>query len=70
MEQQSGGSAPPAWFSDHPLTQDRIADIQSMVNQLSPAALGTLTEDTQAFHDFKSRVMALPPAPPPQQAPQ
>ena len=69
LEQQSGGAAPPAWFSDHPLTQDRIADIQSMVNQLPPATLGTLTEDTKAFQEFKARVMALPPAPPPQQLP-
>ena len=65
MEQESGGSTAPAWFSDHPLTQDRIADIQSMVNQLPSSALGTLTEDTRAFEDFKARIMALPPAPPP-----
>jgi predicted Zn-dependent protease len=63
MEQQSGGSAAPAWFSDHPLTQDRIADIQKLINQLPPATLGTLTDDTRAFQDFKARVMALPPAP-------
>jgi predicted Zn-dependent protease len=70
MEQQSGGSSGPAWFSDHPLTQDRITDIQNLINQLPPATLGTLTEDTRAFQDFKSRIMSLPPAPPPQQAPQ
>ena len=70
MEQQSGGSAPPAWFSDHPLTQDRIADIQNLINQLPPQTLGTLTDDTRAFHEFKARLMSLPPAPPPQQPPQ
>lgn len=70
MEQQSGGSSAPAWFSDHPLTEDRIADVQNLINQLPPATLGTLTEDTRAFEDFKSRIMSLPPAPPPQQAPQ
>ncbi|HET7623048.1 MAG TPA: M48 family metallopeptidase [Gemmatimonadaceae bacterium] len=69
MEQQSGGSSVPAWFSDHPLTQDRIADIQNLINQLPPGTLGTLTEDTRAFHDFKARIMALPPAPPPAQQP-
>lgn len=70
MEQQSGGSAPPAWFSDHPLTQDRIADVQNLINQLPPATLGTLTDDTRAFQEFKARLMSLPPAPPPQQVPQ
>ena len=70
MEQQSGASAPPAWFSDHPLTQDRIADVQNLINQLPPATLGTLTEDTRAFQEFKARLMSLPPAPPPPQAPQ
>ncbi len=69
MEQQSGGSQVPGWFSDHPLTQDRIADIQNMINKLPPARLGTLTENTRAFEDFKARVMALPPAPPPAQQP-
>lgn len=70
MEQQGGGSSTPAWFSDHPLTQDRITDIQNLINQLPPATLGTLTEDTRSFQDFKSRIMSLPPAPPPQQSPQ
>lgn len=69
MEQQSGGASTPAWFSDHPLTQDRIADIQNRINQLPQGTLGTLTEDTRAFQDFKARVMALPPAPPPKQQP-
>lgn len=63
MEQQSGGSSAPAWFSDHPLTQDRISDIQNLINQLPPSTLGTLTDDTRAFQQFKTRVMALPPAP-------
>lgn len=70
IEQQSGGSSVPGWLSDHPLTEDRIADVQNLINQLPPETLGTLTEDSQAFHDFKSRLMSLPPAPPPQQAPQ
>jgi len=67
MEQTSGGSSVPAWFSDHPLTQDRISDIQNMINQLPPATLGTLTDDSRAFQDFKARIMALPPAPQPSQ---
>ena len=70
MEQKSGGSSVPGWFSDHPLTQDRIADIQNLVNRLPPATLGTLTEDTRAFQDFKARIMALPPAPAPKESSQ
>lgn len=69
QEGEQGGGGVSAWFSDHPLTQDRITDIQGMVNQLSPQQLGTLTKDTRAFEDFKSRVMALPPAPPPPKQP-
>jgi beta-barrel assembly-enhancing protease len=70
LDQEGEGSAGvAAWFSDHPLTQDRIRDIQNLVNQLPPEKLGTLTEDTRAFEDFKARVMALPPAPPPPSQP-
>lgn len=68
-EQGSAPSGALAWFSDHPLTQDRITDIQGMINQLPPATLGTLTEDTQAFRDFRASIMALPPAPKPVQPP-
>ena len=64
-EQGQGGGGVAAWFSDHPLTQDRIRDVQGLINQLPPAKLGTLTEDSRAFEDFKARVMALPPPPPP-----
>jgi predicted Zn-dependent protease len=66
-EEKGGGSPVDAWFSDHPLTQDRIADVQSLVDKLDPAILRTLTEDSKAFHEFKDRVHALPPGPKPQQ---
>jgi len=56
------------WFSDHPLTQDRIADIQKLIDAKDPAILRTLTEDNKAFHDFKDRVHALPPGPKPKAA--
>jgi predicted Zn-dependent protease len=63
-EQQSGGnSAVSSWFSDHPGTQDRIADIQGMLAQVPASKLRTLTSDTQAFQQMKRRVMSLPPAP-------
>lgn len=63
-EQQSGGSsAVSSWFSDHPGTQDRIADIQRMLAQVPASTLRSLTTDTQAFEQMKRRVMSLPPAP-------
>jgi predicted Zn-dependent protease len=66
-EEQSQPSALEAWFSDHPLTQDRINDIQGMVNQLPPDKLASLSTDSQEFHAFKDRVAALPPPPPTKQ---
>jgi predicted Zn-dependent protease len=48
------------WFADHPTEESRIADIQSKINALNPAALRSMTEDSQAFHNFKSRVASLP----------
>jgi len=64
-EQQSEPSGVEAWFTDHPLTADRIKDVQGMIAQLDQAQLAKLTTDTQQFQDFKRRVHALP-APPPQ----
>jgi len=62
-EQQSNNSNVSSWFSDHPGTQDRIADIQRMLTQVPASQLRSLTTDTQAFQSMKRRVMSLPPAP-------
>ena len=67
-EEKGGGSPVDAWFSDHPLTQDRIADVQRLVDAMDPALLKTLTEDNGAYHAFKDRVHALPPGPKPKAA--
>jgi predicted Zn-dependent protease len=48
------------WFADHPTEESRIADIQGKINAMNPAVLRTLTEDSQAFHNFKTRVASLP----------
>jgi predicted Zn-dependent protease len=50
------------WFADHPTEESRIADIQSKIDGVNPAVLRTLTEDSQAFHNFKTRVASLPKA--------
>jgi len=62
-EQQGNNSNVASWFSDHPGTQDRIADIQRMLAQVPASKLRSLTSDTQAFQQMKRRVMSLPPAP-------
>ena len=48
------------WFASHPTEEDRIRDTQAKVNSISPAVLRTLTNDSQAFQNFKARVRSLP----------
>ncbi len=64
-EQQAGGgsSGVSAWFSDHPGTQDRIADIKRMLSQVPQSELDRLTTNTSAFNSMKARLSQLPPAP-------
>ena len=67
-EQQSGGGGnTAAWFADHPGTQDRIADIQRMLNQVSAATLNSLATNEAAFTSMKARLARLAPAPRAQQ---
>lgn len=56
-----------AWFLTHPLEEDRITAIQARINQLPPNTLASLGTDTRNFHSFKSRLLSLPPSPPPRQ---
>jgi predicted Zn-dependent protease len=67
-EQQSGsGGNAAAWFSDHPGTQDRIADIQRMLNQVPAATLNSLATNESGFNTMKARLAQLAPAPRAQQ---
>jgi predicted Zn-dependent protease len=52
-----------AWFATHPLEEDRIAEVQRLINTLTPAQLAPLTKDSENFHSFKSRLATLPAAP-------
>ena len=52
-----------AWFSSHPLEEDRIAATEALIAQIDPAILSTLTMDSRNFQLFKQRVASLPPAP-------
>jgi len=63
-EQQSGGSGDvAAWFSDHPGTSDRIADIQRMLNQTPASTLNGLQTNDSGFATMKARLARLGPAP-------
>jgi predicted Zn-dependent protease len=62
-EQQSGGSgAASSWFSDHPGTQDRIADIQNLLAQTPASTLNSLRSDSPSFQTMKRRLNQLPAA--------
>jgi predicted Zn-dependent protease len=61
QEQQGGGNAS-AWFSDHPGTQDRIADIQRLLNENANRISGLRT-DSPGFQNAKARLRQLPAAP-------
>jgi predicted Zn-dependent protease len=49
-----------AWFSTHPLEEDRIADTQAMIDKIDPLILQSLTKDSPNFAAFKRRVQSLP----------
>src|SRR3954463_15690928 len=62
-ERQSQPGALDAWFADHPLEESRIAATRQQIAKYQPAVLRTLTNDTQAFQNFRARVRSMP-APP------
>jgi predicted Zn-dependent protease len=62
-EQQSGGGNAAAWFSDHPGTEDRISDIQRMLNQVPASQLNALQTNDSGFATMKARLARLGPAP-------
>jgi predicted Zn-dependent protease len=66
-ERQTRPGAVEGWFATHPLEEDRIADVQKMINQIPQSTLSRLTKDSKNFHDFKNRLASLP-APPPQRS--
>ncbi len=62
-EQQSGGGNAAAWFADHPGTQDRMADIQRMLNRIPASQLNALQTNDSGFATMKARLARLAPAP-------
>jgi len=66
-ERKSHPGAVESMFLTHPLEEYRIAAVQAQINTLPPTTLATLGTDSRNFHAFKSRIMSLPPSPPPRQ---
>ena len=64
-ERQAHPSEVESWFATHPLEEDRIADVQRLINQIPPKELASLTKDSKNFHAFKARLQSLPPSPAP-----
>ena len=62
-ERQSKPGVLDAWFTDHPLEEDRIQASRDQISRINPAILRTLVSNTQAFNDFRARVHSLPPPP-------
>ena len=52
-----------AWFSTHPVTEDRIADTDAMIAQLPPDAVERSVSDLPQFAQMRRRLDALPPSP-------
>src|SRR5689334_19188721 len=66
-ERKTRPGAVESWFLTHPLEEDRITAVQSMINAIPPNQLAQLGTDTRNFHAFKTRIQSLPPSPPPRQ---
>ena len=62
-ERQRSPSSVDAFFSTHPLEEDRITSTEAIIARLDPAVLRGLTRDTPGFQAFKRRLQSLPPSP-------
>jgi len=54
-----------AWFTTHPLEEDRIATTNAVIAQYPASELRGLTKDSPRFQAFKRHLLSLPPSPPP-----
>jgi predicted Zn-dependent protease len=61
-EQRGQSSAVTQWFSTHPTTEDRIANVQGLIDRQPAARLRGLQDDSDAFRRFKTAVSRLPAA--------
>jgi len=65
LAEEQHNSALLSWFADHPGTQDRIADVQRMLAELSPSVSNGLRTDSREFQAMKRQLAVLPAAPAP-----
>lgn len=61
-EHQRNPSSLEQWFSTHPTTQERIDNVQRMINTIPVSDRRVLTTNDQAYIDFRNRVARLPAA--------
>ena len=52
-----------AWFSTHPVTEDRIAETDAMIAQLPPGVVERAVTDVPQFRQMRRRLEVLPPPP-------
>ena len=62
-ERKRNPSGVEAFFSTHPLAEDRISATQALIETYSAAELRGLQKDSNAFQSFKRRLAGLPVAP-------
>jgi beta-barrel assembly-enhancing protease len=67
-ERRSRPSAVESWFLTHPLEEDRIRNVQALINQIPANELARLGTDSRNFHAFKTRLQSMPPSPAPRQS--
>ena len=62
-ERQSNPSAVDAFFSSHPIEENRVAETEAEITKLDPNVVRTTTRDTRSFQAFKTRLGTLPRTP-------
>lgn len=53
-------SAVEGFFSSHPVEEARVANTEAEIAKLNPTVLRSLSKDSRAFQNFKSRLASLP----------
>jgi len=67
-ERQTNPTAVDAFFSTHPLAEDRINSTAALITTYPAAQISKLTRDTEEFQRIKRRLASLPPSPTPKAA--
>jgi predicted Zn-dependent protease len=63
-EERTSPSELLAWFSTHPLTEDRIAETEAMIARLPANVVEGASRDLPQFSQMRRRLEGLPPPPP------